>query len=187
MIDSPALKEQLPDTPPRNMSTPMQPETTATKPKRKYERKKPPELNTSGIASSEKSADFEDTRRPLTPKETKIVKNLSAIYAAVGFGLALVKPLAGGVIMSESANRAEEVVRVAAHYPKMMEWLDRITEANDQVNLVIGHGVMAYAVLIAADRLPLGERSAQILGQFGYKELVKFKVGIHDDLEGVAA
>lgn len=102
----------------------------------------------------------------------------------------MVKPLAGAVVMQESANRAEEVVRVAAHYPKVMEWLEKIVESNDQVNLAIGHGIMLYAVLIAADRLPLGEKSAAVLAQFGYKTLVQVKLqeaGAYDDSQTAAA
>lgn len=116
------------------------------------------------------------------------MKNLAGLYAAAGFGLTLVKPLAGGVLIQESSNRATEVVYVARHYPQMMAWLEKLIDSNDMVNLAIGHGIMAFAMLVAADRITMGERTAQILAQFGYGELVNIKLqGVHHVPEAAAA
>jgi len=92
---------------------------------------------------------------------------LAGMYAGTGAFLAGFQPYSGLVLIQHAGERAEEVVRACRHNKEAWKWLERIVSGSDITNALIGHGMMAYAIMAQNRRLPKNE---QLLQLFGYAE-----------------
>lgn len=52
----------------------------------------------------------------------------------------------GLLLVSQAENRATEVILAARHNKQAMKWIERIVTSNDVLAVIIGHGVMFYAL-----------------------------------------
>ena len=133
---------------------------------------------------------MEPEKAALTPREKKLLKNLTGLYTGVGAIVAGLRSLPGQIIMGSAAARAEEVVRFARHHKDVLEALEKLVESNDTFNMIVGHGAMLFAILVSLDRIKVGPRSAAILQATGYDQVVNIKLqeaGVPDGSEAVAA
>jgi hypothetical protein len=92
---------------------------------------------------------------------------LAELYALIGTLLAGANMYAGVVIAKNANVRAEEVVRAARHDKTMWKWVERVANGSDMGNLLVGHGLMVWAILIQAGRLP---GDVNKLAALGYAE-----------------
>lgn len=115
----------------------------------------------------------EDSR----PKQAHqaLIQDLTGLYFLLGATVAGVKPVAGQIIMEKSGDRATELVNACKRNPKALKWLRRITKSSDLTTCVVGHGAMIYAVMIAADRIPLSPRALPMLHALGYDSVIQAK------------
>lgn len=197
--DSPPLRNELADMPRANMSTITQEESTSMagrpptsmtpeairKREKRAAARQRPEADT---GTTEKSTTSSTTdvapdglateQQPveLTPREKKLVKNLTGLYMGVGGIVAGFRALPGQIIMGSADARADEVVRWARHDKKVMENLEKFCAGNDTFNMILGHGAMLFAILVSVDRIALGPRTAALLEATGYKGLIQVKM-----------
>lgn len=92
---------------------------------------------------------------PVPPAATKkLIAELTGLYATIGIIVGGVDKYTGTLIMMSAEQRATELVNVARHHKKMMDFLKAMTASNDYLACIMGHGMMAYAILAHFDRVP---------------------------------
>lgn len=108
--------------------------------------------------------------RPLSSAEKKLVQDLAGQYAGIGFLVTGFDAYTGVVLIKEAEKRATELVNVARHHKKMMEFLKRLAAGNDYMTCLLGHGIMIYAIASHFGRVPqtpiltaMGLSEAQVL------------------------
>lgn len=90
----------------------------------------------------------------LQKRNVKLRDNWTKLYTLLGTVIFAFNPVDGTLIIMEAHQRATELILVAQHHKKMMEWLERLAAGNDYVNMAVGHAGVALAVLVNHDRLP---------------------------------
>lgn len=80
-------------------------------------------------------------------KDAKLLAGLQGIYYLVGTGLMFVNQKDAQIVIAGAPDRAAELLAVANHHPEFKKWLVRFTQSNDYLSLVLGHGLMALAIL----------------------------------------
>lgn len=69
------------------------------------------------------------------------------MYAGIGAATFGFRPYAGMVLMRYSKERSEELIRAARHNPFIYKWLEYFANSSDTLNLILGHGIMLWAIL----------------------------------------
>lgn len=80
-------------------------------------------------------------------KDAKLLAGLQGIYYLVGTVLMFVNAKDANIVIAAAPDRALELLAVANHHPQFKMWLERFTQSNDYLSLVLGHGLMAMAIL----------------------------------------
>lgn len=80
-------------------------------------------------------------------KDAKLLAGLQGIYYLVGTGLMFVNQKDAQIVIAGAPDRAAELLAVANHHPEFKKWLVRFTQSNDYLSLILGHGLMALAIL----------------------------------------
>ena len=95
-------------------------------------------------------------REPATRgvRDKKLIDDLAGLYATAGVLVTLVNQTDGFLIIQGADERAKELVAVANHHPAMKKTLKRLTESNDYITLVVGHGMLAVAIMQNHNVLP---------------------------------
>lgn len=101
----------------------------------------------------------------LTPAQKKLAKELSGFYATIGLFVARADAYDGMLLIGESEKRATEVIMVARHHAGMLKVIERIVTGNDYISLIMGHGIMLYAILANHGRV---QADPVLLHQYGY-------------------
>jgi hypothetical protein len=103
----------------------------------------------------------------LTPAQKKLAMQLSGLYATIGIFVTRFDTYDGMLLISESEKRAQEVIMVARHHKGVLAIIERIVTGNDYVSLLMGHGVMLYAILANHGRV---QADPVFLHQYGYSK-----------------
>lgn len=80
-------------------------------------------------------------------KDAKLLAGIQGIYYLVGTMLVFVNQKDAQIVIAGAPDRAAELLAVANHNPAFKKWLIRFTESNDYLSLILGHGLMAMAIL----------------------------------------
>lgn len=104
--------------------------------------------------------------RPLSSAEKKLIQDLAGQYAGIGFLVTGFDAYTGVMLIKEAEKRATELVNVARHHKKMMEFLKRLAAGNDYMTCILGHGIMLYAIASHFGRVP----QTPILAAMGLSE-----------------
>lgn len=140
------------------------PQTTTMKSRRKIS---PPNPATSGGEKSLTSEAIDELTGPLSPKHAKLAERLSHVYGTVGILLMPRDPYDGMLIISQSANRAEETIKAARHNKQVIAFIEKALNQTDLGTCIVGHAMMFYAIMAHHNRLP---KNDLLLLSLGYTE-----------------
>lgn len=108
--------------------------------------------------------------KQISAAEKQLIRDLAGLYATIGMLVGSADTYTGVLLMQSANKRAEELVAVARHHKKMMEVLKQLTTSNDYITCIMGHGMMAYAILAHFGQVPqtpliaaMGMSEAQVL------------------------
>ena len=107
---------------------------------------------------------------PKPPTQARIdalQEKLVGFYTMAGFLLTQYDTYDGLVIIKGANDRATELVNVAKHNTGLFVVLESLVESNDYFALVMGHGMVAYAILSHHNRVPANDA---LLKQAGLHE-----------------
>ena len=130
-----------------------------------------PPTGTSGKSASKKDvAPKGIAPKQISAAEKQLIRDLAGLYATIGMLVGSADTYTGVLLMQSDNKRAEELVAVARHHKKMMEVLKQLTTSNDYITCIMGHGMMAYAILAHYGKEPqtplitaMGMSEAQVL------------------------
>jgi hypothetical protein len=74
------------------------------------------------------------------------------MYAGIGAGVFGFHPYSGMVLMRTAEVRSEELIRAARHNPVVWHWIEYFANSSDTFNLIAGHGIMLWAILVSLGR-----------------------------------
>ena len=97
---------------------------------------------------------------PKPPTQARIdalQEKLVGFYTMTGFLLTQYDTYDGLVIIKGANDRATELVNVAKHNTGLFVVLESLVESNDYFALVMGHGMVAYALLSHHNRVPAND------------------------------
>lgn len=109
---------------------------------------------------------IEDAEIPgeLTPAQKRLSMELAGFYAGIGMVVSSFNTYDGVLIISQSEQRATELVAAARHNKQVYKWVERLAHSNDMIAAIVGHGVMVYALMANHGRI---EPNPVILHKFG--------------------
>lgn len=114
---------------------------------------------------SASSIEFEGPH--ISREQQKLIESFTELFQKIGIVVASMDMYDGLVIAKHADKRAMELVLVARHHPWLMELLKKFGGSNDYIELVLGYGIMAYALMAHHGQVP----SHPILAQLGYGEV----------------
>lgn len=158
------LNADYPNTPLQDTETVnhQEKQKSTRKPRQKSE-KSPPSQATFGPEGS--SIELEGPR--ISREQQKLIESFTELFQKVGIVIASVDMYDGLMIAKHAEKRATELVLVARHHPWLMELLNKFGGSNDYIELVLGYGIMAYALMAHHNQVP----AHPILAQLGYGEI----------------
>lgn len=143
MMDMPELTTNTPDLP-----------TQPTPLRKSRSRQKKADQN-QHTHTSEKSSDVAPKgSRPAPGNHKQLIGELTGLYATIGMLVSGVDAYTGVLLIQQAEKRATEMVNVARHHKEMLAFLKRLTTSNDYIACIMGHGMMAYAILAHFKRVP---------------------------------
>lgn len=80
-------------------------------------------------------------------RDAKLLAGIQGIYYLVGTMLVFVNQKDAQIVIAGAPDRAAELLAVANHHPEFKKWLVRFTQSNDYLSLILGHGLMAMAIM----------------------------------------
>lgn len=140
---------------------------------KREETKLPPPSIPISDASETSSPTPEQVKEEVTPDDSltrnqqKVADKLTSWYATIGLFVAGTDAYDGVLLIKSSKARSEEVVKACRHNKQAWNVLTRMTEASDIGNLIVGHGLMLYAILAHHGK---AVRNDPLLAQLGYHE-----------------
>lgn len=90
----------------------------------------------------------------LNRADTKLATNVARLYAVLGLGVHMFNQTDGVIIITQSGDRAKELILLANHHPALKKALRQLTESNDYITFAFGHGGMALLILQAHGIMP---------------------------------
>jgi hypothetical protein len=90
----------------------------------------------------------------LNRADSKLATQVGRLYAVIGLGVHMMNETDGVIIISESQNRAKELVLLSNHHPALKKALRNLTESNDYITFAFGHGGMLFAIMQAHGIMP---------------------------------
>ena len=103
----------------------------------------------------------------ISREQQKLIEDFTQLYQKIGLMVASYDMYDGLMIAKHAEKRATELVFVARHHPWLMALLKRFSGTNDYLEMALGYGVMAYAMLAHHGQAP----QIPMLAQLGYAEL----------------
>jgi hypothetical protein len=91
---------------------------------------------------------------------------IAGVYGMVGMAVMQRDIYDGAIITKGAEERAKEVMEVAKLHPWLMQFLEKMEKGNAYGSLILGHGMVLYAILAHHDRLP----KSPLLASYGYAE-----------------
>lgn len=85
--------------------------------------------------------------RKRTKKAEKLIQDYSRLYGGVGALLYPFNPDVAQLYLLSAETRAQELIDMASHHPKLLAWLERGVKGSDYTTFIIGHGTLVYAAL----------------------------------------
>lgn len=122
----------------------------------------------------------------LTPNQKKLALQLAGIYATAGMFVSGFNTYDGLLLVSQAETRANEVVMAARHNKTAMKWVERLCSGNDLVAAIIGHGLMAYALLANHGRVASNPVILQGAGMTK-EQVLGIIPGLHEAQNGASA
>lgn len=103
----------------------------------------------------------------LTAGQKKLALKFTEMYATVGLFVSAADAYDGIVLMKQSSNRANELIRAARHDKRMYAFLEKFANGSDLGGFILGHILMFYAIMAHHGRVTANQL---LLAQLGYHE-----------------
>lgn len=131
-----------------------------TPPKKRRQRRPRP------IVSQEVPTSGNEKSGKRTSKIERLTAMVAGFYGMVGMAVMNRDLYDGAIIIKTAEDRAKEVLEVAKLHPWLMKFLEKAEKGNAYGSLILGHGMVLYAIMAHHDRLP----KSPLLATYGYSE-----------------